>query len=131
MPNFPHDTLARAKVEAAEKWRDIKIPPLRFPEGWVIELVPPFAGAVARFVATNTHGVKVSVYYDAHGALGAEDHPYWEIYPVGGDLTVADEDDTRRFASNEQGTAMMIECIGRMGDPVRGAIVGLTGKVDE
>jgi hypothetical protein len=128
MPNFPHDSLARAKVEAAEKWRDIEIPPLRFPEGWEIKLVAPFAGAVARFIATNTHGGKVSVYYDAHGALGACDSPYWEAYPVGG-ATVADVVDPERFFGED--TTDLIEFIAKVGDPVRGAVVGLGGEVDE
>jgi hypothetical protein len=126
MSLFPRDSVERSKVESLEKWWEIKIPPIRFPEGWVVELVPPFAGAVARFVATNTHGVRVSVYYDAHGALGAMDVPYWEVYPVGGEsLTIADDDDTARFVDEQ--TDEMIEYIGTLGDPVRGAIVGLTG----
>lgn len=122
------DMVARANLEKAEKWSEIKIPPLRFPAGWVVELIPPFAGAVARFKATNTHGVAVSVYFDAHGTLGAVDSPYWEVYPVGGGLTVADEDDTMRFFGVD--TTEMIEYIGNLGDPVRGAIVGLGGRVD-
>lgn len=128
MTNFPRSAIARARLENEEKWSDIKIPPLRFPEGWAIQLVPPFAGAVARFIATNTHGAKVSVYYDAHGALGACDTPYWEAYPIGG-ATVADEDDPSRFFGDD--TTDLINFIARVGDPVRGAIVALGGEVDE
>lgn len=128
MLNWPDHSSARAKLEQAENWGGIEIPELRFPAGWVVQLVPPFAGAVARFMATNTHGVKVSVYYDAHGALGAMSAPYWEVYPIGGQLTVADKEDTSRWFSTS--TAEMIAFIGSMGDPVRGAFVGLTGATD-
>lgn len=125
-PKYKQDRVARARLERDEQWQEIKIPALRFPAGWIVEPVAPFAGALARFLITNAHGVKVSVYFDAHGALGAVDNPYWEVYPVKGQLTVADDPEPDRFFGDD--TTDMIEHIANLGDPVRGAIAGLTGE---
>lgn len=115
----------RNSLEAAEGWHSINIPPLRFPAGWEVRLVLPFAGAMARFLATNTHGGKVSIYYDTLDRLGAVGRPYWEMYVIGGG-TLADSTDVTRFLAGEE--EQLIEAIGQVGDPVRGAIAGLTGE---
>jgi hypothetical protein len=114
----------RAQLESNERWREVEIPAISFPAGWMVQLVPPFAGAMARFVATNTHGVKVSVYYDVNDTLGFVGQPYWEVYPVEGDVLAA-EDDNMRFLAAE--TEQMIQYIARLGDPLRSAANALGG----
>ena len=121
-----YNSLKRAELEHAENWEHIDIPELVFPTGWRVKPMPPFNGALARFIITNTHDVRVSVYFDPHGALGACQSPYWETYPHSGDLTIADDDDTNRWFGSE--TTEMLEFIGNLGCPVRGAIAGLTGE---
>jgi hypothetical protein len=54
-----------------------KITPIKFPSDWGVEMVGPFAGALARFKVNN----KVSVYLDVDDSLGYMGEPYWEIYP--------------------------------------------------
>jgi hypothetical protein len=120
--DMPLDTLARANLERDERWRDTDIPSLEFPAGWQVKLLPPFGGAKARFYATNAHGAKISVYFDDCDALGCVGSPYWEAYPVGGNLTVADEEDVTRFLAGEE--KELIEFIGNVGCPVRGALAG-------
>jgi hypothetical protein len=76
----------RYDVEHCEQWREAidKIPALSFPRTWKVKVIPPFAGAMARFIAVS--GKKsISVYLDMHESLGYFDGPYWEAYPVNGD----------------------------------------------
>jgi hypothetical protein len=62
-----------------DKWRK-EIPDIKFPSDWKVKIIPPFGGAVIRFLVSK--GSKtVSVYLDCYGELGAMDKPYWEIYP--------------------------------------------------
>lgn len=65
------------------KWVDY-IPSFNLPRNWKIKVIPPFAGAVARFQLTSPKGKIYSVYLDAYNALGyyGKDVPYWEVYPV-------------------------------------------------
>ena len=68
-----------------KKWAN-QIPFIKFPDDWVVQVIPPFAGAIARFVvkeATGNH--KVSVYLDCYDMLGFNETPYWEIYPIDAD----------------------------------------------
>jgi hypothetical protein len=61
-----------------------KIPYLKFPNDVEVKVIPPFSGAVVRFLVKK--GEKsVSCYLDCYGILGAMDKPYWEIYPYEGD----------------------------------------------
>ena len=83
------NTLKRFEVEFDENWRErIKeIPRLSFPHNWEIKIIPPFGGAMARFIVIvkdQTDSEKsVSVYLDMDSALGYYgDKPYWEIYPI-------------------------------------------------
>lgn len=104
--------LKRLEVEKAENWRDIvsQVPYIAFPYSWKVAIVPPFAGAVARFLirreAINEKGEKtfasVSVYLDWHSQLGSVQEPYYELYP-------AKNGDTDRFLLND--TDAMIEAI--------------------
>ena len=81
------DTIKRLEVEQAEKWLEWldKIPPIRFPRGWQVQVIPPFHGAAVRFRVKK--GEKyISVYLDTYNRLGYMDGPYWEVYPVDGDV---------------------------------------------
>lgn len=77
------DTLARAELECAEDWNQVirDIPALRFPSAWSVKIIPPFGGAMVRFIAAIGEGASVSVYADFHEALGYFGEPHWEIYP--------------------------------------------------
>ena len=121
------DSLARAKIEEAEEWDRVDIPPFVVPAGWTIKLVPPFAGAMARMIVTNAHGGKVSVYFDAQDALGVVGFSYWEIYPIENQTAADVADNTQRFFGED--ITDLVAAIDRVGDPVRAAVFGLTGEL--
>lgn len=79
--------IERFQLEQKEEWREWvnKIPSIRFPMEWKVKVIPPFAGAMARFLV-ESEGKTISVYLDCHGALGAVDTPYWEIHPYEDDV---------------------------------------------
>lgn len=93
------DIMSRGLIESQEKWRDWagKIPAIRFDSDWDVRVIPPFAGALARFWV-GKGDKSVSVYFDGFSALGfmmddtGEPIPYYEIY---------DGCDTERFYMNE------------------------------
>lgn len=68
----------------ARGWCD-KIPFIPFKPGWLVKVIPPFAGAVARFLVSTDGKNYVSVYLDCYSQLGTWDSPYWEVYPYDGD----------------------------------------------
>lgn len=63
-----------------------KIPYIPFKQGWLVKVIPPFAGAVVRFIVSTTGKDRVSVYLDCYSQLGSWDIPYWEVYPHGDDV---------------------------------------------
>ena len=69
----------RYNVEKREEWRRWceEIPELQFPSTWNVRIIPPFGGAIVRFIIND----KISVYLDCYDALGIMGKPYWEIYP--------------------------------------------------
>lgn len=79
--------IQRAQIEQAEDWTGImdKIPFIQFPADWKVAIIPPFAGAVARFRVLLPGGETKSIYLDWHNRLGYCSGPYWEVYPVDGD----------------------------------------------
>jgi len=75
----------RFAVERSQNWREwaFKIPFIQLKENWVISIIPPFCGAVARFrVRNNDNGKTCSVYLDCFDELGCVGQPYWEVYPI-------------------------------------------------
>ncbi len=80
------------EVMESRKWTD-EIPFIQFPSDWQIKIVPPFAGAVIRFLIKKS-AAQVSIYLDCYGKLGCMNEPYWEVYP-------ADNGDTFRCYLNE------------------------------
>lgn len=97
------DFVSRCILEGNEKWREWvkEIPYIRFPSEWDVKIIPPFGGAMARFLI-KTGTKEISVYLDCHGSLGAFETPYWEVYPY--------NDDTYRCHMNE--TDELIKAIG-------------------
>ena len=74
-----------------------KLPAFHFDKEWDVLFVPPFAGAIIRFVISY-NGKYVSVYFDAYSELGwmydknEQPIPYFEYY---------DGEDTYRYLINE------------------------------
>ena len=86
--------LDRYTVEAEEGWRDWinKIPAITFDPEWSVKVIPPFGGAMVRFIViSGPH--RISVYLDCNNALGFMNAPYWEAYPIA--------DDTARFSLDD------------------------------
>lgn len=73
----------------SDKWRML-IPAFKIKPDWLIQIIPPFTGAVVRF-GIFKEGFKdhqfISVYLDCYELLGYVEGncPYWEVYPVNGD----------------------------------------------
>lgn len=85
--------ITRYKTENQEKWREIikEIPTLNFKKEWNVRIIPPFGGAMARFLIEHNNK-SISVYLDWYSRLGVMDQPYYEIY---------DGVDTMRYYLNE------------------------------
>jgi len=101
-------SLVRSRI-AVEKGMEYdrwckEIPPIQFPATWQVQVIPPYLGAVVRFVVWSKRGKRVSVYLDCYDNLGFRGSPYWEICPA------ADED-TERFA--------MADTAGRLIDGIK------------
>lgn len=93
---------ARRDVEQSEKWNEWaeKIPVLKFPSTFLVQVIPPFGGAMIRFNIKDVDNPKanVSVYLDVFNQLGTMSGPYWEIYPdVNGDTFRYMMDDTKEL----------------------------------
>jgi hypothetical protein len=78
----------RSSMENKEDWRGwiSKLPFIQFPAEWKIKVIPPFGGALARFVVQLPSGEIKSVYFDAYNSLGRWPRPYWEVYPFKNDV---------------------------------------------
>jgi hypothetical protein len=84
----------RYEVEHAQRWQDevARLPWIQFPSDWKVKLIPPYGDAVVRFLVTLPDGKEKSVYHDSRASLGLyfgdgdEPIPYWEVYPVNGDI---------------------------------------------
>lgn len=86
---------ARMDVERLDDWRGWieKIPFIQFPSDWMIKVIPPFGGAIARFLVMKGNK-RVSIYLDAYSRLGCSDDPYWEVYPHEDDVFRCSMEDT-------------------------------------
>ena len=95
--------------ETHHNWREwMKIlPTFSFPANYVVKIIPPFAGAIIRFVVglAENKDASVSVYLDGYNELGLWQteltgdpykDAYWEIYPdVDGENARFAFDDTK------------------------------------
>ena len=83
------DFLSRLNIERDQDWRGWieKIPSIKIPDNVRIRIVPPFGGAVARFLLEKFDSKEnLSVYLDCFQELGYYSGPYWEAYPWNGDI---------------------------------------------
>jgi hypothetical protein len=88
------DVIKRVEVERDyeyEKWTK-EIPALNFNKSWDVKIIPPFGGAIIRFIIEKGDK-KISVYLECYNELGVMNKPYWEAYDF--------NDDPRRFLMNE------------------------------
>lgn len=79
----------RYELESDEKWLEWahKIPSISLPPEWLIQVIPPFCGAMVRFRVRTLKipvDMGVSIYLDCYDNLGSYGSPYWEAYPVHG-----------------------------------------------
>ena len=106
--NKPRDFLKLMEASAAcrhyfewDKWMN-EIPWLNFPTDLIVQIIPPYNGAMIRFLVKKP-GMKrnVSVYLDCYTTLGFYNNvPYWEIYPwLDGDVWRCDMKNTKRLLS--------------------------------
>ena len=87
-----------SEMRTAMDWDEYMgvIPFITLPEGYATKPMPPYGGAMVRFVVrkNSNPGEAVSVYLDCHNSLGIEDASYWEIYPdIDGECSRFDMDD--------------------------------------
>lgn len=92
------DYLNRKQIETQENWEKYarELPFIKWPSGWLVKAIPPFGGALVRYIIKDNRTPKnefVSVYFDAYDRLGYVGQPYWEVFPY--------EDDTFRCYMNE------------------------------
>lgn len=73
-----------------------RIPKLTFHSSWEVKIIPPFGGAMVRFVAYKGD-LQCSVYLDCHSNLGAVNEPYWEAYPFQEDTFRCMLDETEKL----------------------------------
>lgn len=82
----------RLEVEKEQDWlaEAATMPLISFPEGWKIQILPPFSDAVVRFKVTLPSGLVKSVFLDSRCALDCyfdetgNAVPYWEVSLVAG-----------------------------------------------
>lgn len=87
-----------AKYVKYRDWAN-RMPELEFDADWKVKIIPPFGGALVRFIVSK-NDKHVSVYFDAYSQLSwmEEDGkhiPYWECYP-------ASNGDIERFLLGEE-----------------------------
>lgn len=77
------------ELQEWKKWTK-EIPSFPFKEHWRVKVIPPHTGAVVRFLvyakADTDEKHPISVYLDCYDVLGLYGKPYWEVYPVEGDI---------------------------------------------
>ena len=94
MRNFD-TTMKRYEVEREQDWDSDRrtAPWIKFPADWEVQIIPPFGDAVVRFCVKLPSGMEKSIYQDRRMSLGYWDGPYWEVYPVKGDVGRCDKED--------------------------------------
>lgn len=83
------------------KWTK-EIPFIKFPADWEVKIVPPFGGAVVRFLVNTPRKKNISIYLDCYEQLGFFGGPHWEVYP---DV----DGNNSRFAMND--IRGLLDCI--------------------
>ena len=94
--------LLAEKMSKEFEWRKwvCEIPFIKFKKDWIVQPIPPFSGAVARFrVKKENYKNCVSVYLDCYKMLGYCSKPYWEVYPYDDDVYRCEMHDTDNLIS--------------------------------
>lgn len=73
-----------AEEDEYRKWTEL-IPFIKWPADWEVKAIPPFGGAIVRYLIKTPKCKRVSVYLDCYQRLGFMSAPYWEVYPHEGD----------------------------------------------
>jgi hypothetical protein len=100
-------SISRSRVEVAEDWRGriSEIPYIKWPADWEVRAIPPFGGALVRYMVRLPNGAVKSIYLDCFQSLGFfGQEAYWEVYPVGGDVgrcAVEDVQELLRLVADE------------------------------
>lgn len=101
MEEYRKELEARSFVERKDEWLKWmnEIPAINFKSDWLVTVIPPFGGAIARFLVAHKDNPNetISVYLDCYGRLGCMNQPYWEMYP----RTYEGYEDTERFYIEE------------------------------
>lgn len=112
----------RYNLEVEEKWDHYisMIPFFKFPSYWEIQIIPPFHGALIRFMVRDSKSKKnVSVYLDVNKSLGIfeDGGPYWEIYITNSDREF---NDTRRLPLSENGDELISAIKNEIKEDIKG-----------
>lgn len=67
-----------SRLQEHRKWTR-ELPHFNFKKEWNVTIIPPFGGAVIRFLI-DYNGKHISVYFDAYNELGCVGEPYFEYY---------------------------------------------------
>lgn len=99
-----HKLVSRCKVEQSEDWQVWikKIPFIKFPADREVKIIPPFGGALIRFLVKKNESENISVYLDVYGRLGAVENPYWEVYPYHDDVVRVDMENVEELLQRIQ-----------------------------
>ena len=89
--------LVENKMEYS-KWVK-EIPFISFPDKYEVKIIPPYGGAVVRFIIQVKGRPELgtrSIYLDCYDVLGYVGRPYWELYPdITGDVFRCYMEDTQ------------------------------------
>jgi hypothetical protein len=96
LKNITRRIQAETVLEEVNEWRKwmYEIPFIEIPNEYVVQLIPPFTGAIVRMRVAHKEDLKnsVSIYLDCYNRLGiyGDEYgllPYWELYPyIDGDV---------------------------------------------
>ena len=90
----------RDQLMESEKWTK-EIPFIKFHQDWEVKVIPPFGGAVARFVIKHPKVKRtVSVYLDCYDIMGIFGSPYWELYPYEDDVCRVEMNNTTELVKS-------------------------------
>ncbi len=84
--------------EESMEWID-KIPWIRWPNGWDVKAIFPFAGVMVRYLVRDPEtGSEVSIFLDCHKSLTIH-APCWEVYAYGDNTMQCEIDDVDTLLS--------------------------------
>jgi hypothetical protein len=98
--NYMRRICASIMMAEAFEWNKYMrlIPPISFPPTWKVQMIPPYANAMLRFIA-HDGDEQISVYLDCFEMIGCYGGPYWEAYVIDGDTYRCDMNDVDELIS--------------------------------